>query len=495
MSNVIDDVYTILHRGATAFDGASTKYKEDMNNVFFGSPDQIISRELLLLQQRSLHAIRNNGYAKIARDKYVTNVGSLKVLWHDNKNRRHNRMQDLWDAFADNPSLDGYGTLCNLQSLWHSSLFSTGNAFTRKLIRKGRKNSIVPLVLEPIQSELHDLFYFGDGRKTVRHGIGFTDNVPDTYYFRLQAYQEFPIINNTQNITAIPSNEVLHLFNRELPGQWLGVPVLSSILIPLYELDELMDATVARQKASQAISWIITNSNPTNMMPVGVPIIDKAANSKEKVVFKATGSNVQYLNKGENITFHQGADIGPNFVKLAELELRRISNACHVPYHQLTGDTNGIDFSTLRALLIELRSRIEYTHHFLTIPLGLAPLTAYFKELAQLYYPNVKNATPSYQLPRFYGVDDLKDAQADVLEIQNGLATLDSKLQERHTTFEAIAADRERLKELGLDNLLFPNGAGKPEGNGAGRSGSNGSGVTTPPIKGVTSATSGENDV
>lgn len=454
----IPDVYQTILQSGSAYEGASQKYRQDMQTIFTGSTDQILARELLILQLRSLHAIRNNGYAKIARDKYLTNLGSLKVIWHDAKNRKHTKMQDLWDEFAESPSLDGLGTLDNIQSLWHSSIFSTGNAFTRKQIRRrpGRK---VPLYLEPIQSELHDIFYFGTGRvgDTTRNGIRFVDSVPQEYYFRLSQYQEFPTIANTQAVSIIPASEILHIFNRELPGQWLGVPMLSSVLIPLYELDELMDSTVARQKASQAISWIITNSNPTNMAPVGSAIIDKSL-KEPKVVFRSTGSNVQYLNKGEGITFHQGADIGNNFVKLAELELRRISNACHVPYHQLTGDTAGINFSTLRALLIELRSRIEYTHHFLTIPMGLGPLTKAFQEIVSLYVPAVRNAIPSFQLPRFYGVDDLKDAQADVLEIQNGLATLDSKLQERHTTFESIAADRERIKELGLDNLLFPNG-------------------------------------
>jgi capsid protein len=130
-----------------------------------------------------------------------------------------------------------------------------------------------------------------------------------------------------------------------------------------------------------------------------------------------------------------------------------------VPYYQLTGDTTGLDFSSLRAIAIELRNRIEFIHHFYTIPLFLNPLTSYFKDLAVLYNSKVSNAFPIYEQPRWYGVDELKDAQADLLEVQNGMATLESKLAERHTTYEEIEADRKRIKEVGLDHLLDPTNA------------------------------------
>lgn len=443
-----------------AFSGASMKFREDLSSIRFGTPDQIIANELLLLQARSEDAIRNNGYAKAARDTYVINLGAPKVIWKDVKGRKHARMQAMWDEFTDNPSLDGLGTLDNIISIWNSSIFATGNAFTRMHIRRTGNVNKVPLKLELVQSNLHDIFYFGGdiaNNRDTRNGIRFNDGKPVEYFFRLDLYREFPLKQFSQAAIGIPATDIIHIFHREYPNQWLGIPSLSSILIPLYELDELLDATVARQKAAQAISYIITNSNPLSTVPVGTPLVDKTPKG-DKVSFKAKGTNVQYLNRGESITFHQGADIGNNFTKLAELELRRISNAVHIPYHQLTGDTSGINFSTLRALLIELRGRLEYIQHFQIIPLGLAPLAMRFKELASLYAPGVKNAIPTYQLPRFFGTDDLKDAQADLLEVQNGMSTLERKLEERHTTFEEIASDRERIKELGLTHLLDPTG-------------------------------------
>ena len=441
-----------------AFEGASKSYRLAQKGLLTGEADSLAARELLTLQMRSKHAIRNNGYAKTAITKYVTSLGTIKVNWIDAKGKRHTAMQALWDEFAANPNLDGHGTLDNTQSIWHYEVFGTGTAFSRMIIKREGNTNKVPLKLQNIPSQLHNVFYMGNNTtdEITRNGITFVDSKPTKYYFRKGIYeQQWYQVDNTFPQVEVPANELLHLFVRENAGQWLGIPNLASILIPLYELDELNDATISKQKAAQAIAWIIENTNPLNMTPTGSPVTVKDKDNNDKIVFKSTGGNTQYLNKGEKINFYQSTDIGANLPVLIKSELHRIAAAVGVPYHTLTGDTSGLDFSSIRAIGIELRHRIEYIHHFYTIPLGLNPLTSYFKELAKLYSNKVAGAIPTYQLPRFYGVDELKDAQADLLEVQNGMATLQSKLDERHTTFEDIVADRARIKEAGLDNLLI----------------------------------------
>ena len=443
-----------------AFESSTVSYKNGLRGLLKGEPDTLSSRELLFLQMRSAHAIRNNGIAKAARDRYVTKLGNICVNWKDAKGKNHVAMQKLWDEFAANPNLDGHGNLANTQSVWHSAMFQSGNAFTRLQIRRKGNTNTIPLKLELITPEFHDVLFFGttsgDKNTYTRHGIKFVDAKPDTYYFRKGIWQSFYMneVVNPYTRIEVPANELLHMFIREMPGQWIGIPNLASIMIPLYELDELNDATVAKQKAAQAIAWIVTNTNPIAMTPTGTPTAVKGKDQEDRVVFKSSGGNTQYLNKGEDIKFYQSTDIGSNLQILIKSELQRIASALGIPYHELTGDTSGLDFSSIRAVAIELRTRIEYIHHFYTIPLGLIPLTNYFKELALMYKKNVKDAVPTFQLPRVYGVDELKDGQSDLLEVQYGMATLQSKLDERHTTYEEILEDakrREELKQYGID--------------------------------------------
>jgi lambda family phage portal protein len=444
-----------------AFDGASTSYKNAQRGLLTGEADSLAARELFALQMRSEHAIRNNGYAKTAITKHVTALGKVQVNWKDSKGKEHKAMQLLWDEFAANPNLDGHGTLGNTFTGWGYATFAAGNAYTRMVIRRNGNTNKIPLKLQNIPSQLHNIFYMGKNSDTeiTRNGITFVDSKPTMYYFRKGIYeQQWYQVNNTFPQVEVPANELIHIFVRESAGQWLGIPFLASVLMPLYELDELNDATIAKQKAAQAIAWIVENTNPLNMTPTGSPTTVKDKNNNDKIVFKSSGGNTQYLNKGEKINFYQSTDIGANLPVLIKSELHRIAAAVGVPYHTLTGDTSGLDFSSIRAIGIELRNRLEFIHLTYMIPLGLIPLTTYFKELAKLYNGRVSNAVPTFQLPRYYGVDELKDTQADLLEVQNGMATLQSKLDERHTTFEDIIADRERIKEVGLDHLLGSQG-------------------------------------
>lgn len=460
-------VYNVVTQPPLAYEGASTSYRNGLRGLLSGEPDSLAAREVQYLQMRSEHAIRNNGYARSALNKYVTNLDAVKVTWKDAEGKTHPIMQPLWDEFYANPNLDGFGTLANTQSVWHSSMFMAGAAFTRFHIRRrGNKNKI-PLKLQGIPAAMHDIGYMGmDASQDTRFGIKFEDTRPIEYYFRKGIYEQNWLESTTvYPQVVVPAHELVHIFIRDTPGQWIGVPNLTPCLLLLYELDELNDATIAKQKAAQAIAWIIENTNPLAMTPTGSATTVKDKDQKDKVVFKAQGGSTQYLNKGEKIHFYQSTDIGANLQVLIRAELNRIAASLDIPYHQLTGDTSGLDFSSIRALAIELRNRLEYIHHFCTIPLGLVPITERFQDLAKLYDVRVADARPHFQLPRWRGIDDLKDTQADLLEIQSGFSTLEEKLEERGTSFEKIVADRKRIKELGLDHILEPNGKANAQSN------------------------------
>jgi len=480
MAETVDPFGNIIFNSLCqpAFQSASIAYQAERHNILIGEADTLAARELYVLQRRAEDSIRNNGYAKKALTQYITNLGTIQVNWQDAKGNSHNQMQDLWENFAADPNLDGYGNLANTQSVWHSSEFVTGNSHTRMLIKRTGNPNKIPLKLQTIPSQLHSIEYNGRSSEEItRNGIQFIDTKPFIYFYRKSILEQNWYSNIDKNGTQpilnggvfpqveVPANEILHIFHRETPGQWIGIPRLASILIPLYEIDELSDATIAKQKAAQAIAWIIENTSPLAMTPTGSPIQVKDVNNNDKVVFKSQGGNTQYLNKGEKLTQVQSGDIGANLPVLIKTELHRIASALDCPYHSLSGDTSGLDFSSIRAIGIELRNRLEYIHHFYTIPLGLTPLCNYFGQLARLYNKKLPYTYPAYQLPRHYGVDELKDTMADVLEVQNGMATLQSKLDERHTSFEEIIADREKIKAIGLENLLNPNAQATAQSN------------------------------
>lgn len=439
-----------------AFDGAVTNYRLEQKGLVTGESDLLAARELNLLWQRSHHAIRNNGWAKTAKTKNLINLNAISVKWKDDKGKVNKKMQALWDTFAADPNLDGYGTLDNTQEAWNGAMFESGEAICRMLIKK-RAGHPIPLVLQNIEAEYLDPNFTNGVPQTTRNGIKFENSKPAIYYFskRTPNFNLFNLYSIEK--VEVPADEVLHLFVRDRPGQWRGIPTLAPILLPLYELDDLTDATVAKQKAAQAISWVVRNTNPSAAVSVGSALnsvdpndIDKST-GKRRVVTQASGGGVQYLNKGEDIAFYQGTDIGANLPELIKAELHKIAQTAGLTYEVLTGDLTGISFSALQQVAIDMKTQAEFMYKFYIINLGLRPLCNRFQELATIYSnKSFANLTPTFQYPRKYGVNDLKDAQADLLEVQSGFATWESKLEERNLTVEEIVEDKKLQQQSGV---------------------------------------------
>ncbi len=483
MATENDVIYSNIGQVVPAFEGAGYTYKETMRGLFDGSADSLAVRELRFLQNRSAHICRNNGYGKTALNRWVTNANHIKTIWKNKDGSLHKVMQAYWDEFAANPSFDGYGDYRVFQGISNSSIFLSGNSYIRKLIiRKGNKSTI-PLKLQLIPAALHDVLYTGsastDSTKNIQYGMSFVNSVPTEYHFIKDPLQLKLYEPSAMHIT-VPANELIHTFIRNEPAQWLGVPLLAPIILSLYALDDLKVSTINKQLAAQSIAVIIEQtSNALNILPVGAHTIENKSDyvndGKTKTVFKNNPKESQtlYLNKGESAKIFQGTDIGNNFNSLIESELRKIAATLDLAYHELTGDAGALNYSSLQGIMVQQRNRLEYLHNFLFIPLREAPIAAAFKELAVIYNSKCSSALPYFQLPRWRGTDDLKDAQADLLEMQNGFGLLTETLAERGITIEQVIADLEVRKQLEPYGIVLNSAATNPSMNQTGNTEAN----------------------
>lgn len=457
-------VYNSVNNLVPAFEGAAYTYREGLRGLWEGSADELAQRELKFLQNRAAHLCRNNGYAQTAKKRWVTNADHIKVVWKNKDGTLHTLMQAYWDEFAGNPSYDGVGDYSVFQGVSNSSIFTTGNSYIRKLIVREGNSNTVPLKLQLIPSALHDVMYNTAvpvlDNTVVRYGMKFVKSLPVEYYFRKGVLEE-DIYTASSNHTVVPASELVHTFIRDEPAQWLGIPLLAPVIMSLYALDDLVTSTISKQQAAQSIALIIEQTaNTLSMLPTGAHTIvnktDYVEDGTKKVIFKNNPRESQtlYLNKGEAAKMFQGADIGPNFTSLMVAELRKVAATLDLAYHELTGDATGLNFSSLIGIANQTRNRLEYLHKFLFIPLREAPIAKAFKDLAVLYNSKCSSAVPYFQLPRWRGMDELKDAQADLLELQNGLALYTEVLAERGITMEQVIADlelRQSLKEYGIE--------------------------------------------
>jgi len=451
---IVPDLYR------TNYAAASTEYSLAHRQASMGDADTLGVAEINFLIARSRYMCRNNAVSSSAQDKYATKLGSIKVTWNSPDGSKHNIMQDLWDSWAEAPMLDGFGNLDTWQVACNHERFASGKALTR--LHTVVNDHPIPLKLQGIPAEYWDINYTGtdnpslnDNGLVTKYGITFQNTKPLAYHFFKEGYFSIkPLpIKDLWKREIIDANDIINCFERKNANQWIGVPLLTSCLLTIYALEDLCDATVKQQTNASGVSWIVSSEGSALLRtPVGsVHSVGNSASEdpNKKTIFRSSAGGVQYLATGEKMQQVQSTDIGNNLVPMIKSELELIASALNMPYFELKGDTSGMDFSSIRAILIQWRNRIEFIYNFITIPTQMKPLTSRFQAYAKLKY-KVANAKPVFNFPRWYGVDDLKDYEAILFAVSKGLMPIEEAWSLLGFSKEQIMASKNTMTEMGL---------------------------------------------
>jgi lambda family phage portal protein len=134
-----------------------------------------------------------------------------------------------------------------------------------------------------------------------------------------------------------------------------------------------------------------------------------------------------------------------------------------LPYELVSGDLEGVTYSSIRAGLIEFRRRVEQLQHNVVVHLFCRPVWERFVRLAVLsgdLPARDFDRDPADYLscewlpPKFDYVDPKKDVEAEILAINAGLKSRRQAISERGYDAEQvdaeIAADKARTDALGL---------------------------------------------
>lgn len=429
--------------------------------VGVGGPNADITGKLSTLRKRSRHAVRNNPYATTAVETYVSNLigNGIVAKWKDP------RFQALWDRWILECDADELDNIYGLQMLAARSQFEAGEVLTRQRIRQSSDGLKVPLQLQMLEADhLDENFSRRDSINPVVLGVEF-DAIGRRRAFHL--WRDHPgedsgsMLGNQRR--AIPASEIIHLYRRLRPGQVRGVPELTPILVRLYEIDEMQDATLVKQKTAQLFGWIVKkiNQNSADDEVNTITGTTEAGPNGEQLE-RIVAGGVHYLDEGEEVEFSNPSGIGNNYTPWLKTELRASAKAAGLTYEQFTGDLEGLNYSSIRAGLLEFRRRIEQLQLHFIIQRWCRPVSQWFANTAVLsgaidipnYWADPGEHLPSWKPPKWDWVDPLKDIMADMLEVRGGFNTRQNKITERALDSDAVNAqlEIEQAMKLILDS-------------------------------------------
>lgn len=432
------------------YEGASKGRRTDSWLTQSTSANSEIHKALTTLRNRSRDLVRNNPYAKNAVRKIANNVVGTGIIPTPQLNSRpqEKKIKQLWKEWAESTQcdFDGHMDFYGIQKLVMRTVAESGEVIIRKRIVKDNILSL-PLQLQVLEADFIDTFKHGplDNGGYILYGVEFNKDGKIVAYWLYEQHpgdSSIPHFNITSN--RYDANDIIHVFEKERPGQFRGVPAGSSSMLRLKDLDEYEDAQLVRQKIAACFSVFITD----NSVPIGTQ-------TNEDINEMVEPGIVQKLSPGQGVAFASppGAE---GFGEYTKTVLRGIAAGYGMDYTTLTGDLTAVNFSSGRMGWLEFNRNISEWQWQMLVPMFCNKSWAWFTQMAAIYgvtRAGVK-VTAAWSTPKREQINPEAETKATISAFQNGLISWsDAQLEQGFNPDEQIdkmKRDKEAFEKAGL---------------------------------------------
>ena len=172
---------------------------------------------------------------------------------------------------------------------------------------------------------------------------------------------------------------------------------------------------------------------------------------------------MQVLLPGEDVKFSDPADVGGQYAEFMRVQLRAIAMGLGLTYEQFTGDLTGVNYSSIRAGMVEFRRRMEQLQRMVLIHQLCRPIWTRWMDQAVLSgaldLPDYGNRRREYLAVKWIPqgwqwADPQKEFNAIIWAIHAGLVSRAEAVSTYGYDIEEIdreiAADNQRADDLGL---------------------------------------------
>src|SRR5690606_6930663 len=419
------------------------------------------------LRAKSRDLVRRNAWAAAGVEAFVANaIGTgIKPQSMVEDNALREAIHALWWDWCEEADTAGLTDFYGLQALACRAMLEGGEALVRLRWRRPEDGLPVGLQLQVLEPEHLPATLnreLANGH-VIRAGIEF-DRLGRRVAYHL--YRSHPGDGSLAPMSGtggmdtvrVSADEVIHLFRPLRPGQIRGEPWLARALVKLNELDQYDDAELVRKKTAAMFAGFITRLSPEdNLMGEGLPDVQGTA------LAGLEPGTLQILEPGEDIKFSQPADVGSSYAEFVRQQLRAWACALGITYGMLAGDLRQVNYSSIRAGLLEFRRRCEAIQHGVIVHQLCRPVWRAWMEQAVLegalslpgFARRQREFLAAKWIPQgWQWVDPKKEFDAMLTAIRAGLLSRSEAISafgyDAEDIDREIAADNARADALGL---------------------------------------------
>ncbi len=430
------------------------------------SANSEVRNDIKILRARTRQLERDNDYCRRYFNLLQNNVLGPEGIRLNSKARdlsgeldvvANRKVEQAWKDWSrpENCTVAGNKSWLDVQRLVLRSVARDGAVIVRKI--RNFKNPY-RFSLQIVEIDHLDVDYNGKTRagNLIRMGIELDKYEKPIAYHLLDGHlgDEFGM-GRPKKRQRIPADEILLVTLNERPHQVLGVPWLSSAMGSLSMLNGMMQAELVASRTAAAKCGFFTQQADSD------GYVGEGFDENHNIISQVEPASLELLPKGVSFQPFDPSHNG-DFSNFTKSCLRSIASGLGVSYTSLSSDLEGVNYSSIRAGLLEERSEWRslqgwFIEHVVDPVFREWLSFALLSDSLQLPATKLsKFESVEWKARRWSWVDPLKDVQSAVLAIDNGLKSRRSIISENggdvDTVTEEIAQD-QLLAEL--NGLMF----------------------------------------
>jgi lambda family phage portal protein len=323
------------------------------------------------------------------------------------------RYSEAWNDWADSVECDHAGKLnwYGLQALIARTTAVRGSCLIRRHVDERMVDQgLVPLKLQVLEPDMLD-FSRDDGSR-IKFGKRYDrEGMLEGYYIRQTHPGETEWNGVRIQSDFVPAREILHTYEVNRPGQAIGVPFGSAVLLHLRDIDDIASAMLMKAKIAACFTAFVYSNEPP----------EPGATTSQLIETLEPGA-IEILPDGKQITFANPPQ-APDYVDHQKHHLHAVAAGYGITFESLTGILADVNFSSGRMGWIEMSRNVAAWRWNLTIPQVMNPVHHWFNEVAksvQVRGPRRMIWTP----PRRELVDPAKEIKALIEAVKAGFMSL-----------------------------------------------------------------------
>jgi lambda family phage portal protein len=365
--------------------------------------------------------------------------------------RVNTTIKKAWMDWAKEATYDTTKTFNEVEQLVVRTIARDGEALLRFVTGKDvNKYGFALQVLDPTLLDINYNTVLGESDRVIIMGIEFDKRGrPVAYHIWNRLPSDITQIPRIRE--RVPAEEVLHIFDNDIPGAVRSLPWTTSVLNTVSRLNQYLEAHLQAASIAATTPFVMTNTEPD---PVGVD--DVAVSNAVVPQYKAPEINLAY---SQILELDHGKDLKalnlqfPNqaFEQTTNQYLKSIAAGLFISYATLTADPSQGNSANVRFSSIVEREHFQQIQRWLIKNLHYKVYKKWIE--SALLYGAVK--LPSMDASNYFDVtfrgtrhstiDPSKDMKAYIEGINNGLFTRTQICAELGGDF------MENIKQLALE--------------------------------------------